>query len=86
VRSPEEVIADPHLHARGAFTEVTHPARGSVRINAVPFHVDGRGLVPAGPAPYRVGEHTRAVLGEVAGYADARVEELLALGVIAEAS
>jgi CoA:oxalate CoA-transferase len=86
VRSPEEVIADPHLHARGAFTEVTHPARGSVRISAVPFHVDGRGLVPAGPAPYRVGEHTRAVLGEVAGYADARVDELLALRVIAEAS
>jgi crotonobetainyl-CoA:carnitine CoA-transferase CaiB-like acyl-CoA transferase len=86
VRSPEEVIADPHLHARGAFTEVPHPARGSVRISAVPFHVDGRGLAPAGPAPYRVGEHTRAVLAEVAGYADARVDELLAVGVIAEAS
>ncbi|MEX2148517.1 MAG: CoA transferase [Candidatus Rokuibacteriota bacterium] len=85
VRSPEEVIADPHLQARGAFTDVAHPARGRVRISAVPFHVDGHGLVPAGPPPYRVGEHTRAVLAEVAGYDGARVDELLALGVVAEA-
>jgi hypothetical protein len=33
-----------------------------------------------------VGEHTRAVLAEVAGYADTRVDDLLARGVIAEAS
>jgi CoA:oxalate CoA-transferase len=86
VLSPHEVISDPHLHARGAFTEVTHPARGHVRINAVPFHVDGHALVPAGPAPYRVGEDTREVLSEVAGYTDARVRELLAHGVVAEAT
>jgi crotonobetainyl-CoA:carnitine CoA-transferase CaiB-like acyl-CoA transferase len=86
VRSPAEVIADPHLHARGAFADVDHPGRGHVRINAVPFHVDGGGLRPAGPAPYRVGEHTRAVLAEVAGYTDTHMDELRGLGVIADAS
>jgi len=84
VLSPQEVIADPHLHARGAFTEVAHPARGRVRITALPFHVDGHALVPAGPAPYRVGEHTRAVLAEVAGYTDVHVRDLLSQGVVAE--
>jgi crotonobetainyl-CoA:carnitine CoA-transferase CaiB-like acyl-CoA transferase len=86
VRSPAEVIADPHLNARGAFAEVAHPARGHVRISAVPVHVDGAGVPPAGPAPYRVGEHTRGVLTEVARYTATQVDELLALGVIAEAS
>jgi crotonobetainyl-CoA:carnitine CoA-transferase CaiB-like acyl-CoA transferase len=86
VLSPQEVIAHPHLHERRAFTDVAHPARGHVRISAVPFHVDGGALAPAAPAPYRVGEHTRAVLSEVAGYTDARVSDLLAQGVVAEAT
>ena len=86
VLSPQEVIAHPHLHERRAFTDVAHPAQGHVRISAVPFHVDGGALAPAAPAPYRVGEHTRAVLSEVAGYTDARVSDLLAQGVVAEAT
>jgi len=45
--------------------------------------LDGRAPGPAGPAPYRVGEHTRAVAAELLGYPDARIEELLAQGVLA---
>ena len=69
--SPEEVIDHPHLAARSAFPEVTHPGVGNVRVTATPFHVDGRPIAPGGPAPYLVGEHTREVLTGVLGYSEA---------------
>ena len=84
VLSPEEVVEHPHLAARGAFPQVPHPARGSVRVTATPFQVDGRASVPAGPAPYRVGEHTRQVLRDVLGYGPARIAELEGVGSGAE--
>jgi CoA:oxalate CoA-transferase len=82
VLSPQEVVRHPHLIARGAFPAVPHPARGSVRVTATPFRFDGQTPAPLGPAPYRVGEDTRRVLGEILGYAPERIEELRALGAI----
>src|SRR5215831_10848731 len=82
VLSPAEVVAHPHLKERQAFPEIDHPGRGTVRITAVPFHVDSRPVKPQGGAPYRVGEHTRAVLGEILGYSRERIEELARLGTI----
>ena len=79
--SPEEVIEHPQLAARSAFPEIDHPGRGRVRITALPFHVDRRPLAPAGPAPYRVGEHTREVLAEL-GYDAARIRGLQARQVV----
>jgi len=80
--SPEEVITHPHLQARAAFPEVTHPARGAVRVTATPFHVDGAPVAPVGPAPYRVGEDTLAVLCDRLGYSRSRAEALVAAGVV----
>jgi CoA:oxalate CoA-transferase len=82
VLSPQEVVRHPHLMERGAFQAVPHPARGSVRVTATPFRVDGQVPGPRGPAPYRVGEHTRRVLTEILGYAPERIEELRVLGAI----
>jgi CoA:oxalate CoA-transferase len=82
VLSPQEVVRHPHLIARGAFPAVPHPARGSVRVTATPFRVDGQAPGPRGPAPHRVGEHTRSVLTEILGYATERIEELRARGAI----
>jgi crotonobetainyl-CoA:carnitine CoA-transferase CaiB-like acyl-CoA transferase len=82
VLSPAEVVAHPHLAERRAFPLIDHPGRGAVRITAVPFHVDHGPVAPRGPAPYRVGEHTRAVLGDVLGYSKERIEELRRLKVI----
>jgi crotonobetainyl-CoA:carnitine CoA-transferase CaiB-like acyl-CoA transferase len=73
--SPEEVVEHPHMAARSAFPEVDHPARGRVRVTALPFHVDGAPVAPGGPAPYRVGEHTRSVLGGI-GYSAERIQTL----------
>jgi crotonobetainyl-CoA:carnitine CoA-transferase CaiB-like acyl-CoA transferase len=82
VLTPAEVVAHPHLEARQAFPEVPHPARGKVRVTAIPFHVDGRPSAPAGGAPYRIGEHTRHVLGGLLGYSAGRIDELARLGAI----
>lgn len=79
--SPEEILEHPHLAARAAFPEVEHPRRGSVRVTATPFFVDGAPTHPASRAPYRVGEHTREVLTEL-GYPQDRIAALQNSGVI----
>ena len=82
VLTPEEVVAHPHLEARHAFAEVPHPGRGHVTVTATPFHLDGHALAPRGGAPYRAGEDTRHVLGEVLGYSAERIDALLQAGVV----
>jgi CoA:oxalate CoA-transferase len=82
--SPEELIDHPHMAARAAFPEVAHPTRGRVRVTAPPFHIDGRPVEPAGPAPYLVGEHTRQVLIDLLGYSEERVTELTQAGAVAD--
>mgnify|MGYP001565723750 CR=1 FL=1 len=81
VLSPEEVVEHPQLAARSAFPEIDHPGRGRVRVTALPFHVDGAPVAPGGPAPYRVGQHTRQVLTEI-GYSAERIKALQSLHVI----
>jgi crotonobetainyl-CoA:carnitine CoA-transferase CaiB-like acyl-CoA transferase len=83
VLSPPEVVAHPHLAARGFFPSVPHPTRGAVRVTGTPFQVDGAPPGPAGPAPYRIGEHTRVVLEGLLGYDAARLAALAAAGAIA---
>lgn len=83
VATPSEVVAEAHLAERAAFPEIPHPGCGSLRVTATPFHLDGRPIPPRGPAPYRSGEHTRQVLGEVLGYPAERIEELVRRGAVA---
>ena len=82
VLSPADVIAHPHLAEREFFPAVPHPGRERVRVTGVPFMVDGRRPLPAGPAPYRPGEHTREVLSGLLGYDAQRIEALRKAGVI----
>jgi crotonobetainyl-CoA:carnitine CoA-transferase CaiB-like acyl-CoA transferase len=74
--SPEEIVDHPQMVARAVFPAVRHATRGAVRVTATPFHIDHRPVEPGGPAPYRIGEHTRAVLTDVLGYSADRVEAL----------
>ena len=82
VLHPDEVIAAPHLAERAFFPVLSHPGRGSVRVTASPYHLDGNAVHPQGPAPYRVGEHTRAVLEHLLGYGDERIAALLTARVV----
>jgi crotonobetainyl-CoA:carnitine CoA-transferase CaiB-like acyl-CoA transferase len=79
--SPEEVVEHPQMAARGAFPEIEHQGRGHVRVTALPFHIDGGPVAPAGPAPYRVGQHTRQVLTDL-GYTAERIQALQSLRVV----
>ena len=81
VLRPAEVVASPHLAERQFFPTVPHPARGEVRVTASPYHLDGAPMHPQNAAPYRVGEHTRKVLGEI-NYSSDRIDELQRAGVI----
>ena len=85
VLTAEEVIAHPHLAQREAFPTIPHPLRTQgVRVTATPFHLDHRPLHPSGPAPYLIGEGTRQVLVDLLGYSGARIDALIADGVLAE--
>jgi crotonobetainyl-CoA:carnitine CoA-transferase CaiB-like acyl-CoA transferase len=82
VLRPQELIAERHLAVRGFFPSVPHPTHGPVRVTASPYHVDGEAVHPRGPAAYLIGEHTRAVLGDLLGYDADRIDELSRAGVI----
>jgi len=82
VLRPADLIAERHLAERQFFPAIPHPGRGSVRVTASPYHVDGEPVHPRGPAAYRIGEHTRGVLADLLGYRPDHIAELLAAGVI----
>lgn len=84
--NPEEIVDHPHMTARNAFPEVAHPVTGSARVTATPFQLDGEPVVPAGPVPYRIGEHTSEVLMSRLGYSKERVQAMIADGVITTAN
>ncbi|HSF06267.1 MAG TPA: CoA transferase [Methylomirabilota bacterium] len=86
VLRPAEVVASAHLAERQFFPAVPHPRRGSVRVTASPYHLDGQPVHPRAGAPYRVGEHTQSVLGGLLGYSVERIEALLSGSVIGTAS
>lgn len=79
--SPEEVVELPQLAARSAFPEIPHQGRGHIRVTALPFHVDRAPVAPGGPAPYRVGQHTREVLAGL-GYDAERIGALQSQRVV----
>jgi crotonobetainyl-CoA:carnitine CoA-transferase CaiB-like acyl-CoA transferase len=77
-----QMLADPHLHARGLFRTTVHPVVGAYPTTTWPWRF---GRTPASlrrPAPL-FAEHNRAVLGE-AGLSDAAVEALYASGTTAD--
>ncbi|MFN8037357.1 MAG: CaiB/BaiF CoA-transferase family protein [Acidimicrobiia bacterium] len=75
-----DMFADPHFAARGDLVTVDDPVVGPVRQQApFPRFVGEPVEAPTG-AP-RLGEHTRAVLGEL-GLDDTELDALTALGVI----
>jgi len=78
VLHPAEVIASVHLAERQFFSTLPHRGRGSVRVTASPYHLDGQPVHPRRPAAYRVGEDTHTVLSKLLGYDEPRITALLA--------
>ncbi|HEX4743399.1 MAG TPA: CoA transferase [Candidatus Limnocylindria bacterium] len=72
---------DPHLRARGFFTELPHPRLGTVRGLGSPLRL-GRTPVRLERAGPLLGEHSREVLAEL-GYAAEEIERLVRDGCVA---
>ncbi len=69
-----EVLADPHLRARGFLTDRT-PSTGPVALPNSPMRYEGSALRPLVPPP-GLGEHTDAVLSELCGLDEAALAAL----------
>ena len=81
VRSLEEVVNDPHMHARGALQWVDHPAYGRIVLPNSPLRFEGStqvALSPSGP----LGRDNAAVYGGWLGLGEAEVDSLSREGVI----
>jgi crotonobetainyl-CoA:carnitine CoA-transferase CaiB-like acyl-CoA transferase len=83
VNTVDEALADPQTIARGDIVEHDHPTLGRVRSIRTPLRLESAGeRLEREPerGPHR-GEHTRAVLEELCGYAPELVSELAEAGV-----
>jgi len=72
-----DLLASPHLHARGFFVTVDHPVAGAVRMPGAPYRLSATPWEIRRPAPC-LGQHTAEVLGE----AGIDVAPLAAAGVV----
>ena len=81
VRSLDEIVNDPHLHARGMLRRVEHPDLGSVVLPTTPLRLHGAPPPVIRPSP-RLGQHNDQVYGEWLGLAAGEVDALRAAKVI----
>ena len=78
VMSIKEMLADPHVAARGMVTSVDHPAVGPVKTLGLPVRFSATPGKVARPAPL-YGQHSRDVLSEL-GYDGDEIDRLLSDG------
>ena len=76
----DDVVADPHLAARGMFVEVEHPLVGRVKVPNFPLKFSETPGEIRTAAPL-LGEHSMEVLTGVLGLSEERVLELVRAGV-----
>ncbi len=75
-----DVVEDPALRERGAFSLIVHERAGAMEVVSAPFYIRDADIEVRGPAP-DAGEHTREVLSE-AGMAADRIDALIREGVL----
>lgn len=63
VRELSEVVADPHLHARGMLESIEHPEFGPMVLSRSPLRFAGSPNLKLQPSP-RLGAHNAEVLGD----------------------
>lgn len=81
VRDLDEVVNDPHMHARRALEWIDHPDLGRIPVPNSPLRYEG--VPPMAIVPSRrLGEDNRAVYGDWLGLADAEIAALRSEDVI----
>jgi crotonobetainyl-CoA:carnitine CoA-transferase CaiB-like acyl-CoA transferase len=76
-----DLVDDPQIKHNGSFVEYDHPTEGWVKTPGFPIRFSKTPSTVERGAPL-AGEHSREILRE-AGYDEARIDQLLAQGVIA---
>ena len=79
--SSEELWADPHLRARGFWSEVEHPVLGRQVVISPVWRLSRTPLEVPGPAPL-FGQHNEYVFGELLGLSREEIERLVREEVI----
>jgi len=82
VIDPADAHLEPHFRARRAVVEVEDETMGTVRVPGFPIHSSAAAERTVEPPAPRLGEHNRAVLQELLGYDDGRVDALVADGTL----
>jgi formyl-CoA transferase len=81
VYSVDEIVADPHVLARGAIVEVDDPVIGPIRQQAPVPRLDRTPLAVTGGAP-KLGEHTDEVLSSLLGMSGDDIAALRSEGIV----
>ena len=82
VSTPEDLMSDPQLEARGYFTRVEHPDLGRTIVYPGPFCRFSEMQMAAYRRPPRIGEHNAEVYIQELGIASEQVEAWRSEGVI----
>jgi len=81
VMSPQQVLDDPHVAARGMFQQLDYPgAIKAAPIMTTPFSLSATPTAVKHRAPL-LGEHTDQIMQEL-GYSDADISQLRSIRVI----
>lgn len=82
VYSAGDVFADDHFRTRRMLVDVPDPEVGPTTFARTTPHLSAAPDIPTEPAP-NLGQHTRSILTELLGYTDAKIDALVAAGVVA---
>ena len=80
VNSAKDMLADPHLAARGFWQPVQHAVIGEIPMFHLPFRLDDQPRRKMRPPPL-LGEHTREVATTLLELNDDQYDELVRDGV-----
>ncbi len=81
VRDLDEVVNDPHLHARGALLWQEHPELGRIPVQSSPLRFAGTDQMPITPSR-PLGADNNAIYGDWLGLSSKDIEQLTGEGVI----
>ncbi len=76
----DEVVQDPHFHARSTFYEMDREGEALPQVG-LGIKVDGVAPIGSAPPP-RLGEHTEQIMRDILAYDDDRIAGLRAAGAI----
>ena len=81
VRDLKEVVADPHMHARGMLEEIDHPEFGTITVARSPLRFEGSPNVALRPSP-RLGRDNEEIFSKCLGLSGAEFASLTVEGAI----